>query len=139
MFLREFNPETTPIRNVSIARQIFEEHGDFIRSIIRFHVGNKPEADDLFQDLFLFLVLKPLPQDIHNIRSLLYRVITARVIDKFRHESRMKVFISKYAQGKERSVEKSQEDSLVEIESAEKMFSLIRKHLPRNEGIGDYA
>jgi RNA polymerase sigma factor (sigma-70 family) len=134
MSLRELHPETIPIGNVSTAQQVFKEHGDFIRRTIQFHIGNKPEADDLFQDLFLFLVLKPLPEDIHDIRSLLYRVITARVIDKFRYENRIKTFISKYAQMRELTGE-FQEDSLVETEEAEKMFSLIQKHLPRNEAL----
>jgi RNA polymerase sigma factor (sigma-70 family) len=134
MSLRKPHPETIPIGNVGTAQQVFEKHGDFIRRIIQFHVGNKPEADDLFQDLFLFLVLKPLPEDIHNIRSLLYRVITARVIDKFRYENRIKALISKYAQRKELTGE-FQEDSLVETEEAERMFSLIQKHLPRNEAL----
>jgi RNA polymerase sigma factor (sigma-70 family) len=89
----------------------------------------------LFQDLFLSLVLKPLPRDIRNTRSFLYRVITARVIDKFRHENRMKALISKYARRKQGGQEEFQEDFLVETESAEKMFSLIQKHLPPNEAL----
>ena len=134
MFLNEHNRETTSTRNVSAAQHIFEEHGDFIRRIIQFHLCNKPEADDLFQDLFLFLVSKPLPEGIHNVQSFLYRVITARVIDKFRYENRIKTFISKYAQRKELTRE-FQEDSLAETEEAERMFSLIQKHLPRNEAL----
>ena len=134
MFLEERNPETIPTRNVSAAQHIFEKHGDFIRRIIRFHLCNKPEADDLFQDLFLFLVSKPLPEDIHDIQSFLYRVITARAIDRFRYENRIKVLISKYAQKRELTRE-FQEDSLVEAEEAERMFSLIQKHLPRNEAL----
>ena len=135
MSLKELNPEIIPIENVDNARQIFEKYGDFIQRIIKFHVGNKPEADDLFQDLFLFLVLRPLPQDIRNIQSLLYRMITSRIIDGFRHEGRMKSLISRYAQGKEKPAEEFQENSLVEAESTEKMFDLIRKHLPQNEAL----
>lgn len=134
MFLKERGSEIISTGNVGAAQHIFEEHGDFIRRIIQFHLGNKPEADDLFQDLFLFLVSKPLPQDIRNTRSFLYRVITARVIDKFRYENRIKALVSRYA--KERELTGGfKKDSLVKIEEAERMFSLIQKHLPRNEAL----
>jgi RNA polymerase sigma factor (sigma-70 family) len=131
----ELDPETIHIRNVSTAQQVFEKHGDFIRKIIQFHMGNKPEAEDLFQDLFLFFVSKPLPEDIHNIQSFLYRVITARVIDKFRHETRTKTLIRKYAQKKGPSIGEFPKDTLVETEKTDGMFSLIQKHLPQNEAL----
>ena len=34
--------------NADLAEKIFEEHGDFIRLIIRFNVNNEAEAEDLF-------------------------------------------------------------------------------------------
>ncbi|MBN2436905.1 MAG: sigma-70 family RNA polymerase sigma factor [Spirochaetes bacterium] len=135
MSLKKFNPETISPRNVSFARQVFEEHGDFIRKIIRFHTGNKLEAEDLFQDLFLFLVLKPLPQNVRDMRSFLYRIITARIIDELRHEYRREIVVHKYAQKKKESIAEFHEDSLVKNESAERMFDLVHKHLPRNEAM----
>ena len=40
-------------------RVIFEENGDFIYSVIRFHLGNSPDADDVFQSFFLRLFFLP--------------------------------------------------------------------------------
>lgn len=135
MAIVELTPKTISVRNVNAAQQVFEEHGDFIRRIIQFHVGNKSDADDLFQDLFLFLVSKSLPQDIHNIRGFLYRVITARVIDKFRYENRRKALISRYAQNEKPSLREFPKDLLAETEKTEKVFSLVHKHLPQNEAL----
>ena len=135
MPLARLNSETTPINSVDIAYQVFEEHGDFIRRVIRFHLGNKPEAEDVFQDLFVFLALKPLPGNIHNIESFLYKVVTARIIDKFRHESRIKALIGRYAQKKTSFSEVFEKDFMAETEKMDRMFNLVERNLPRNEAL----
>ncbi|MHB9069389.1 MAG: RNA polymerase sigma factor [Sedimentisphaerales bacterium] len=131
------HPETTSMRSIGGAQKVFEEHGDFIRKTIQFRLGNGQEAEDLFQDMFLFLVSKPLPEDVKNVPSFLYRVITTRVIDKFRHETRVKNLIGRYAQEKERANGESKH-SLIEIaveEKSEKMFELVQKNLSKNEAL----
>ncbi|HBR20551.1 MAG: RNA polymerase sigma-70 factor, TIGR02957 family [Parcubacteria group bacterium GW2011_GWA2_43_17] len=132
------HPETTSMRSIDVAQKVFEEHGDFIRKTIQFRLGNGQEAEDLFQDMFLFLVSKPLPEDVRNVPSFLYRVITTRVIDKFRHETRVKNLIGRYAQEKERANGESIKHSLIEIaveEKSEKMFELVQKNLSKNEAL----
>jgi len=132
------HPETTYIENVSNAQKVFEEHGEFIRKTIQFRLGSGQEAEDLFQDMFLFLVSKPLPEDVRNVPSFLYRVITARVIDKFRHETRVKNLVSRYAQEKERAGEENVKPSLAEMaveEKSEKMFELVQRNLSKNEAL----
>ena len=49
--------ETTNLpSNLDHVEKIFAEHGDFVRSIIRFHVRNEVGREDLFQDFFLWLI-----------------------------------------------------------------------------------
>ena len=55
------NKEGDVPNNVDPAMKIFEEHGNFIHSVIRFNVNNEAEAEDLFQDFFLSLISKPIP------------------------------------------------------------------------------
>jgi RNA polymerase sigma factor (sigma-70 family) len=132
------HPETTSTRSVGEAQKIFEKHGGFIRKTIQFRLGNGPEAEDLFQDIFLFLVSKPLPEDIRNVPSFLYRVITARIVDKFRHETRVKNLVSRYSQDKEQTAEKTDKESSARLmmeEKTEKMFELVQKNLSRNEAL----
>lgn len=132
------HPETTSIKSVGGAQKIFEEHGDFIRKTIQFHLGNGPEAEDLFQDMFLFLVSKPLPEDVRNVQSFLYRVITARIMDKFRHDARANARINRYTQEKEREAGQTAKPSLDKIaveEKSEKMFELVQKNLSKNEAL----
>ncbi|MFA6186640.1 MAG: sigma-70 family RNA polymerase sigma factor [Phycisphaerae bacterium] len=130
--------KTTSTRSVDKAQKVFEEYGSFIRKAIRFHLGNVPEAEDLYQDMFLFLVSRPLPEDVRNVPGFLYRVITTYIIDRFRHETRIKAHVNEYIQGKEREAVKTAKPSLTEItaeEKCEKMFEIVQKKLSRNEAL----
>ena len=60
-------------RNVGLAEKIFEDHRDFIRSVIRFNVNNEVDVEDIFQDFFLALISKPIPQEVRNMRGFLCR------------------------------------------------------------------
>ena len=120
---------------VGCAMEVFSEHGDFIRSVIRFHVRNEAEAEDLFQDFFLFLISKPIPQDIRNERAFLYRVISARVKDAFRKIDRYQQNIRKYAQGHRYTIDDHPENAVIEADEVEKMFELIHSHLPSREAL----
>ena len=73
------NKESDTQSNTGLAEKIFEEHGDFIHSIIRFNVNNKVEAEDVFQDFFLSLISKPIPEEVQNLRGFLYRVVSDNV------------------------------------------------------------
>ena len=54
--------------NVVRTMKVFEEHGDFIRSVICFNVKNETLSEDLFQDLFLSLILKPIPEEVQLLQ-----------------------------------------------------------------------
>lgn len=119
--------------NVDRAMKVFEEHGDFIRTIICFNVKNEVEAEDLFQDFFLFLISKPIPEEVQNVRGFLYRVVSDKVKDAFRRIERYQGKIHRYAQRHRHIIENCPENIVIEIEETEKMFDLIRRRLPPNE------
>ena len=120
---------------VGRAMKVLTEHGDFIRSVIRFHVRNEAEAEDLFQDFFLFLISKPIPQDIRNERAFLYRVISARVKDAYRKIDRYRQHMRRYAQRHRYTVDDRPENAVIEADEVEKMFELIHSHLPSSEAL----
>lgn len=119
--------------NADLAEKIFKEHGDFIRSIIVFSVKNEAEAEDLFQDFFLSLISKPIPQEVQDIRGFLYRVVSDKIKDAFRRISRYQARIHRYAERQRRLVENRPENATIEIEETKKMFELIRTRLPPKE------
>jgi len=121
--------------NVDLATEVFVAHGDFIRAVIHFHVKNKAEAEDLFQDLFLFLISRPVPEKVHNVKGYLYKVISDMVRDAFRRTEHYQTRIYRYTQRHGRTIENGPEDVLIETEEAEKMFALIERHLPRKEAL----
>ena len=119
--------------NVDLAEKVFEEHGDFIRLIIRFNVNNEAEAEDLFQDFFLSLISKPIPEEVQDVRGFLYRLASDKTKDAFRRIERYQARIHRYAERRRRVIDSSPENAVIQIEETEKMFELIRKRLPPSE------
>jgi len=126
--------KSVSVSNVDRADEIYSEHGEFILSVIRYHAGNNNEADDLFQDFFLYLVSKPIPPNVQNIRGYLYRAITSEIINASRRVKSYKAHIEKYARNLNNSINKNTpENVLIEIEEINKMLKLIESHLPHSE------
>ncbi|MHC4396892.1 MAG: RNA polymerase sigma factor [Planctomycetota bacterium] len=91
----EVNPACDPER----VQQIFEKNGVFIYSVIRFHLANSPDADDVFQSFFLRLLEKPIPKrEVINERTYLYRMTKNSIIDDVRRTRAYKNRISRYSQ-----------------------------------------
>ena len=84
---------------VRAAAEVFDAQGGFIRAVIRFQTHNQSEEDDLFQEFFLTLIRKPLPANVRNIRSYLYRAIVNHVLDSVRmrenHRRIMRDYVEK--------------------------------------------
>ena len=119
---------------VNTAAEIFAMHGDFIRNIIRYHVKNENQIDDLFQDFFISLVSKPIPSDVKNIKSYLYRAITHDIIDSTRRVEKYQNHIHKYAKRINDPInKKTPESAFIETEETNKMFELIEMRLRRSE------
>ncbi|MHC4474004.1 MAG: RNA polymerase sigma factor [Planctomycetota bacterium] len=127
------NQECVAFNNVDHATTVFTEHGEFIRSIIRYYVKNEAEAEDLFQDLFLFLISKPIPGNVENVQGFLYKIIYDMIKDVFRRIERYQARMYKYARDRGNMVEPRPENTLAQVEEAKRMFNLIEKRLPPKE------
>ncbi len=116
--------------NVNAAAKLFTEHGSYIRTVIRYHVKNENQVDDLFQDFFLSLVANPLPADVRNIKGFLYRTITNRLIDAIRRVENYKKHKNNYMKCLNNPINKNTpEKILIEVEETRKMFELIEAQL----------
>ncbi|MCX5643921.1 MAG: sigma-70 family RNA polymerase sigma factor [Phycisphaerae bacterium] len=81
---------------VRAAAEVFNTHGGFIRAVIRFQAHNKSEEDDLFQEFFLALIRKPVPADVRNIKSYLYRAVVNHILDSVRMRENYRRLVRKY-------------------------------------------
>jgi RNA polymerase sigma factor (sigma-70 family) len=116
--------------NVSPAAKIFREHGDFIYQVICSKVNDKIQADDIFQDFFLSLVHRPIPQDIENIRGYLYTAVTNDIIDAVRIKKNYTVNMHRYYANQNCFIyERTPEKALIEVEEINKIFKLIKVRL----------
>lgn len=121
--------------NVERAAGIFDKYGDFIRSVIRFHIRNETEAEDVFQDLFLFLVAKPIPVEVQNVKGFLYKLLCDTVKDAYRRIDRYQSRIDRYTKRNLRVAENRPETKLMSVEETKKMFDLIERQLPAQEAL----
>ncbi len=134
MSLVTVKKKSVSVSNVDRAADIYSEHGEFILSVIRYHVGNNSKIDDLFQDFFLSLVCRPIPPDVRNIRGYLYRAITSEIINASRRVKSYQSCMEKYARNLNYSINKNTpESALIEIEEINKMLKLIEGQLPHSE------
>jgi RNA polymerase sigma factor (sigma-70 family) len=120
--------------DIERAGRIFDEHGDFIRRIIRYHVRDESLIDDLFQDFFLSLAAAEPPAETNNIRGYLYRAITNDVADAVRRVRRYRCHVRGYAK---RAVPgrfaKTPEDASIAAEQAELVYRIIEHRLTGTE------
>ncbi len=128
-------PETSTYQNnVGTAAEVFAEYKDFIHLVIYSQVKNKSRADDIFQDFFLSLVSKPIPQDVKNIKSYLYRAICNDIVDTQRQVERYNAQIHKYQERCNFSINNMEpENALIRNEQKNKMFDLIKGRLTSSQ------
>lgn len=121
-------------KRVKKATGIYEEFGEIIQTMIRFHSNNDSEAEDLYQDFFLSLVRKPIPAEVKRIKSYLFRAIRNDVLDVARSKKSYRDRIYKYQVKKSASANlESVEETIIRKEQAEEMLQLVRENLPPNE------
>lgn len=80
------------------AARLFEEQQSFIQTTIQYFTKDPQEQVELYQDLFLYFVRKPVPADVIRINAYLYRVILDRFRDRKRRQNRYRKRIEAYAQ-----------------------------------------
>lgn len=124
-------PETREyLTNVSQAAKIFSKYGDFIYQIIYSQVNDKIQADDMFQDLFLSIVRKPIPQDVDNTKSYLRTAIKNDIIDAARRRVNSNDNMNKYCIDQKPYINKIIPEKVVaELDETNIIFKFIRVRL----------
>jgi RNA polymerase sigma factor (sigma-70 family) len=91
--MTNYSEDNVNIRN---ARDVFNRYSDFIYAVFRSKVDNDGLAEDLYQDFFVKLACKPLPANIDNVKSYLYKSITNSIYDSIRKVESYKNNLEKY-------------------------------------------
>jgi RNA polymerase sigma factor (sigma-70 family) len=121
-------------KRVKLATDIFAKYGAQIRAIIHFHITDKSKIDDIFQDFFLSILHKPVPEGIQNIEGYLYKAVTNDVIDAVRRTKSYRDRIHRSAEYRKYSiVYEDPQNIVIQAEERQKMFQLIERLLPPRE------
>jgi RNA polymerase sigma factor (sigma-70 family) len=116
------------------AAAIFAQYGKYIRAVIRFQTRNQFLEEDLYQEFFLVLVNKPIPANVFNIKSYLYRAITNTIIESARQRAREQRCLQKHAEEARISVNnRTPQSAIIGAEERETVFQSLAGHLRRRE------
>ena len=123
--------EVTQFLNPEEVSEIYRDNGQFIRKIIRFHLGDTPEVDDVFQSFFLRLLEKPVPKkEVVSQRPYLYKMITYNIVDDVRRTRAYKKHISKYSTIPCHKPSCEPCEKLMQEEQINSVLHTIENHLP---------
>jgi len=122
-------------RNLKKAAELVQKHQYFIRKIFATRVKQKHLQDDLFQELFLVLVAKPIPDNVKNTKGWIYKIIGDLTKDEFRRTERYQKMLKRYAKLRHTTNVKRPEIGVIEAEESKKMFDLIQRRLTQHEAI----
>lgn len=113
---------------------VYTKYGDFIRAVIRFQAQNEFLEEDLFQEFFLSLVAKPIPVNVFNLRSYLYRAVTHFVVECRRRQTTYERCLGRHAEEIRNSVNnKVVESALFETEAMDAAFRRWTCQMRRRE------
>lgn len=117
-----------------IAASIYTQYSSFIRKIIESRLDDENQIEDVFQNLFLDIVIRPIPHNVKNIKSYLYRATIKCVAEKIRQTTCMEFHTSKFAESMATiATMESPETAMIDAEETAKKFALIRKQLSYKE------
>jgi RNA polymerase sigma factor (sigma-70 family) len=134
--VREYRVNTERQEEViAAAVKVFAEHGSFIRTVIRLRIPDVSRREDLFQELFLRLVDRPVPAEVENVRGYLYRMILRDAIDLEREQEQEQRHLKKYVARSQILIYKSLSPNAILEETKEKdsVFACLIGQLRRRE------
>ena len=121
-------------QNMKLAAGIFEEYGDMIRNTIRYWANDKSTVDDILQDFFLSLVRRPIPSDIQNLKSYLYRAVKNDVFDAAFQTKNYRARNQKYTALRTDYIKfHNPEDIAAQAEATQNLFDFIEEQLMPHE------
>ncbi len=120
--------------NMTSATMIFTDYGSFMRAVIKTRVKDEHTRNDIYHDFFLSLVKKPIPENISNIKSYLYKAICNDICDSIRKLQCYDKHIQKHGQRKGSDLSEPPADEKLTIsDEACRMFEIIETNLTSGE------
>lgn len=124
----------TKAANMKQASEIFEKHNHTIRAAIRFHINDKSSIDDIFQDFFLSLVERPVPQPDQGIKAFINRAIRNDVLDAACQNKSYHQRNCRYAQmHNDRFKSKTPDELAIHAEEIRVLFDIVENQLMGHE------
>ena len=84
-------------KHVNYAAKIFKKHDGFIRNIIFSRIKDKSRIEEIYQDCFVSLVTKPIPDGLTNEKAYIYQIVNHDIIDICRKIRSNNTQLRKYA------------------------------------------
>jgi len=117
------------VGKIEAASRIFGEYEDFIRETIKRR--SPMDAEDLFQDFFVFLASKPVPDYVQNVKGYLYRALTNDIHDFFRQSTNYKSRLRRYSTLlRYTNIRRTHEQIFSDADVAEHIFQIVNEKLP---------
>ena len=121
----------TYIDPVEAAAKIIDEYENFIRWAIRSQNKDNISDDDLFQEFYLELISTPVPPNITNIKSYLYKAVVNHLTDFYRQKTAYEKNIKNFEKKIDFKVNKNDPAyALLIKEEMNKMFEYIKTVSP---------
>ncbi|UCG59829.1 MAG: sigma-70 family RNA polymerase sigma factor [Phycisphaerales bacterium] len=118
---------------VDATADVFVEHGDFVRAVIRSRIRDESIADDIFQDFFLSLVCNP-PPAVPDMKGFLYRAIIHDIADARRRVAIYRKHMDRYAERPcQRGEEGVRQSDLMETEETNRVLEIIEMIVSRRQ------
>lgn len=116
-----------------LASKVFEKYGHLIQAIIAHNVKDQSIADDIYQEVYLDIVLKPIPAEV-NMEAYLYKLVINDIIDAARRAKGYRDRIRRYRRrGDCKVMHQSHEMTTMQLEEAQIMISLMEELLESYE------
>lgn len=127
-------PHSGAIENrVESANLVFAKYGDFIEKSIKTNLKDQSMADDIFQNFYIYLVRRPLPDNIQNPTGYLYRALRNDILDAGRKRQFYKKRLFTYAVREPRTEIKNHCTTMAKYEQAGRIFEQLEKILAPHE------
>lgn len=120
--------------NVSLAAKVFDEHGDFIRTVINCRVRDEHLRSDIYHDFFLSLVRRPIPEEVTNVKGYIYRAICNDIYDAKRRLNRYERHLQQHRRlSGTTGLAFAPDKSLIDAEEVCGLFEIIEMQLSSSE------
>lgn len=114
---------------------IFEQYGDFLQKVVGFEVKDDHLARDILQDFFIKLMERPLPDDIRDMKSYLFRMIQNDIRNAYRRLTRYKEHLESYREYRTITDRRREhaDRKMGELQDVERLLDMVNLWLPQRE------